>query len=71
MENEMPKEWGYVDTDTVIRDSDGKEYVVDNQHGWVVLKSLTGAEPLKFEALDAIEPGKFQIVGEARKRRRR
>lgn len=62
MQKDLPEEWGFVNTGTVIRDVDGNEYVVDNQHGWVVLSSRADAAPIKFEALDTIDREKFQIV---------
>lgn len=65
MQEDLPEIWGFVNTGTVIRDIDGHEYVVDNQHGWVVLSSLAQEQALKFEALDNIDRHKFQIVGGA------
>ncbi len=70
MQKDLPEVWGFVDSGTVIRDVEGHEYVVDNQHGWVVRSSLAQEEPLKFEALDNIDRHKFQIGGVAQKRQR-
>jgi hypothetical protein len=61
MDAQQINEWGYVTSRSVVTDTEGRRYVVDNQHGWVVLAPLAGGEALQFDSMDMIDHARYSI----------
>lgn len=61
MEFAKIEEWGFVEPDTHVQNSEGTQYVVmkQNDAGFLALKNVSGGEHLAFEALDRIDHNEF------------